>query len=502
MDTEALLPGPETDRADVDASWLSRSVRLVACCIAGGLVLSLTLHPLLGGPPLPAASAVEVGGMLAMALALWLNRRGRPTAAGRVVAFTIPLLAGGLALTARRGFHDPAILMMPGALILCGVLLDRATLVATTVLAAAATTAVIAAEARGLIQVRSGDTVLGDAFDTVVILGITGLAVEIVAGRLRRTIGRLRQREAAARASELRYRSFVEQAVEAIVAGAEDGGFTEANRRASEITGYSREELLGRKLESLFSPEERQRVPFRYDALVRGETVVAERMLTRKDGSVVPVEMSSKQMPDGVYQSSLRDISERYRAEAERRSLEARLRQAQKMEAVGRLAGGIAHDFNNLLTALTGSLTLGLRLLGEASPARRWLNEVDKAAWRAASLTRHLLTFSRQQVIEPRVLDLRSVVEETASLVARTVGEDVSLHVHLPDEPCRVAVDQGQMEQIILNLVTNARDAMPEGGLLTLDVGWAEEPDGRVVVLSVSDTGHGMSEQVRARIFE
>ena len=494
MDTEALSAGLEADRADADASWLTRSVRLVGRCIIAGLMLSLAAHPFLTGPPIPAATAVEVGGIVATALALWLNRAGRPTVAARVVVFTMPLVAGGLALTAGRGFHDPAILMMPGALILCGVLLDRATLAATTVLAAAASTVVIVAEA--------GGTVLGDAVDSAAILGITGLAAGVVAGRLRRTIARLQAQEAAARASELRYRSLVEQAVDAIVAGSEAGGFSEVNRRASELSGYSREELLGRKLESLFSPAELQRVPFRYDAIARGDTVIAERMLTRKDGSLAPVEMRSKRLPDGTSQTILRDVSERQRAEAERRSLEARLRQAQKMEAVGRLAGGIAHDFNNLLTALTGSLTLALRSVGEGSPARRWLTEVDKAAWRAASLTRHLLAFSRQQVIEPRVLDLRSVVEETAALVARTVGEDVRLHVHLPDEPCRVSVDRGQMEQVILNLVTNARDAMPQGGLLTLDLGWAQEPGGREVVLSVSDTGQGMSQQVRARIFE
>jgi CheY-like chemotaxis protein len=181
------------------------------------------------------------------------------------------------------------------------------------------------------------------------------------------------------------------------------------------------------------------------------------------------------------------------------------------MEAVGRLAGGVAHDFNNLLTAITGNLTLALRKVPEDSPVRRWLSEVDSSAWRAAALTRHLLAFSRQQVIEPRVLDLRAVVEGMESLVARTIGEDVRLRTRLADEPCRVLVDHGQVEQIVLNLVTNARDAMPDGGLLTLKV---EGPSSRhpvspaarrgqrAVILSVSDTGHGMKDDVRGRIFE
>jgi nitrogen-specific signal transduction histidine kinase len=218
-------------------------------------------------------------------------------------------------------------------------------------------------------------------------------------------------------------------------------------------------------------------------------------------------------MPDGIFQSILRDASGRHRAEEERRSLEARLRQAQKMEAVGRLAGGVAHDFNNLLTAITGNLTLALRKVSEESPVRRWLAEVDQSAWRAAALTRHLLAFSRQQVIEPKVLDLRTVVDGMESLVARTIGEDVRLRVRLASEPCRVLVDHGQMEQVVLNLVTNARDAMPDGGLLTLEVERAtpphlppsvgrEEGGPRVVVLSVSDTGQGMPDDVQGRIFD
>jgi signal transduction histidine kinase len=236
---------------------------------------------------------------------------------------------------------------------------------------------------------------------------------------------------------------------------------------------------------------------------------VTERVLTGKDGRDIPVEMSSRQMPDGTIQSIVRDVSERHRTEAERRSLEARLRHAQKMEAVGRLAGGIAHDFNNLLTAISGSLALAFRSVPEEAPARRWLTEVDRSAWRAAALTRHLLAFSRQQVIEPKVHDLRKVVDGIGSLVARTIGEDVKLRIRLGDEPCPVEVDHGQMEQIILNLATNARDAMPHGGLLTLEAGWAPPAHppavarpGRVAVLSVSDTGHGMEDDVRARIFE
>jgi CheY-like chemotaxis protein len=183
------------------------------------------------------------------------------------------------------------------------------------------------------------------------------------------------------------------------------------------------------------------------------------------------------------------------------------------MEAIGRLAGGVAHDFNNLLTAITGSLTLAMRDVGEGSRARRWLVEVDAAAWRAAALTRQLLAFSRKQIIAPRVVDLREVVEGLRPMLARLIGEDVALHTTLPPEPCRAVVDQGQVEQVLLNLAANARDAMPFGGALALDVGATvvdetfahSHPEARTgphAVISVKDTGHGMTEEVRTRLFE
>jgi two-component system, cell cycle sensor histidine kinase and response regulator CckA len=496
---------------DQDAYWLRRGVGFVGRAIVFALSVAAVRAPLLGLAPDKAPLSVILVGILVVSSALWLNHLGHSRIGAQVLALALPALAGGLAISTGRGFRDPAVLILPASVVLCGLLLDRRTLAVTTAVTLAAAVAVLVADARGIFARpdQVGD-VVGDVIDTLLILGVTSVGVGIVAGRLRRSVERLRDQEAALRASEMRYRGLVDLAADAIVVGTAEG-ITEANRRATELTGYARGELVGRPLGLLFSLADRVDVPLPHEALAGDETGVVERALTRKDGVEIPIEMSSRRMPDGTYQSIFRDVSERRRAEAQRLSLEARLRQAQKMEAVGRLAGGIAHDFNNLLTAMTGSLTLALRAVPDSSPARRWLTEIDKSAWRAAALTRHLLAFSRQQVIEPKVADLRALVEGVGSLVARTIGEDVTLRVCVGDEPVRVEVDHGQMEQIILNLVTNARDAMPEGGTLTLAAGWADSAEaarhagprgGKVAVLAVTDTGHGMSDAVRARVFE
>jgi PAS domain S-box-containing protein len=412
-----------------------------------------------------------------------------------------------------EAFHDVASLMLPASLVVCGLLLDRASLAFVTAVTIGAAAAVAWAESRGL-PPATPRSFGHDLLDATLILGITSVGVGLMSDQLRRGLARSRRDEAELRRSEERYRGLIELAADAILIGRSDGVVTEVNRRACELTGYDRESLLGLRMERLFSREELARVPLRYESLgSRGAPLVVERELLRRDGSALPVEMSSKRMPDGSYQSIVRDVSDRRRAEQERLALETRLRQAQKMEAIGRLAGGVAHDFNNLLTAITGSLTLAMRDVGEGSRARRWLVEVDAAAWRAAALTRQLLAFSRKQIIAPRVVDLREVVEGLRPMLARLIGEDVALHTTLPPEPCRAVVDQGQVEQVLLNLAANARDAMPFGGALALDVGATvvdetfahSHPEARTgphAVISVKDTGHGMTEEVRTRLFE
>jgi PAS domain S-box-containing protein len=208
---------------------------------------------------------------------------------------------------------------------------------------------------------------------------------------------------------------------------------------------------------------------------------------------------------------ALTDITDRRRAEQDRARLEQEVRQAHKMEAVGRLAGGIAHDFNNLLGVIQGYAALVRRRMSQGDPSLHKVDEIVKASERAAALTRQLLAFSRRQVVAPKVLSVGAVVSEMESILRRLIREDVHLSVTAP-EPCRIRADRSQIEQVLLNLAVNARDAMPDGGTLSIDVGLTqltEEqvrahrlPPGRYVRMAVSDTGCGMDAQVLSHIFE
>ncbi len=208
----------------------------------------------------------------------------------------------------------------------------------------------------------------------------------------------------------------------------------------------------------------------------------------------------------GCFEMSAEDVTERH-------TLESQFRQAQKMEAVGRLAGGVAHDFNNVLTAINGYSDLLLEDLDHDDPKRQDVEEIRAAAQRAAALTRQLLAFSRKQVLQSRVLDLNTVVRTLDKMLQRLIGEDVKLEVSLAADLEAVRADPGQIEQVILNLAVNSRDAMPNGGRLTietasvdLDEAYARDhagvSPGRYVMLAVSDTGVGMDAETQSHIFE
>ncbi len=220
-------------------------------------------------------------------------------------------------------------------------------------------------------------------------------------------------------------------------------------------------------------------------------------------------------LPDNEYMvSTVWDVTDRKQAEEEQEKLQTQLLQAQKMEAIGRLAGGVAHDFNNLLTTIVGNAELGLLELGGDESLYDILDEIKKAGERASGLTRQLLAFSRRQILQPEVLDLNEILPDIGRMFRRMIGEDIILETILNPGLGRVEVDPGQMEQVLMNLAINARDAMPEGGKLTIETANADldhiysESHGRVVspgpyvLLAISDTGEGMSPEIQAQIFE
>jgi PAS domain S-box-containing protein len=247
------------------------------------------------------------------------------------------------------------------------------------------------------------------------------------------------------------------------------------------------------------------------ETAIREGVWTAETLLRSRDGREIPVSqvVIAHKRPDGsvaFFSTIARDVSER-------KELEAQLRQAQKLEAVGRLAGGVAHDFNNLLTAIGGYSMLLLERLEHGNPLREQVEEIAKAGQLGAALTQQLLVFSRRQVLSPRVLDLNAVVIDVQTLLRRLIREDIELVTRLAQEPLRVSADPGQLSQVLVNLVVNAEDAMSAGGRLAIETACADLDEeyvrGHVVAragpyarLTVTDTGAGMDEETRSQMFE
>jgi two-component system cell cycle sensor histidine kinase/response regulator CckA len=320
------------------------------------------------------------------------------------------------------------------------------------------------------------------------------------------------QAERALRRSEARYRDLFENASDLIVTGDLDGRLTAVNETCLRALGYSREEMAGIRIDMndfIARDKRAQSVAARGRKVADTEaTTVYESELVAKDGRRIQVEIASRLIiEDGVpvgTEAICRDISER-------KQLEEQLRQGQRLEAIGRLAGGVAHDFNNLLTVISGYAEVLLD--GRDRAAEPELDQIAAAAERAAILTRQLLAFSRRQVLQPRVLQLNDVVEGLTPMLSRLIGEDVELVATLAPSLGPVHADPNQLEQVLVNLAVNARDAMPEGGLLTirtanveLDYEYVAHHGDAVVgphvMLSVSDTGVGMDEETLSHIFE
>ena len=316
------------------------------------------------------------------------------------------------------------------------------------------------------------------------------------------------------RDSEERHRSVVETSPNAVVCIDSDGIIVAWNPAARAMFGYAEQEALGKPFDILIPDSYRSAYWKALERLKAGNEprsigLARELGALRRDGSEFSVELSLAEWEthDGkFYTGIMRDITER-------KQLEEQLVQARKMEVVGQLAGGVAHDFNNLLTPIIGYSALGIDELSQDHPVHRYLGQIQQSAERGADLVRQLLGFARRQLVQPRVLNLNGQVIDTEKMLRRLIGEDIDLVCQLEPDLGLVKVDAGQIEQVLVNLSVNARDAMPDGGRLTiatanvaLDAGSIPEAtglaSGRYIKLSVGDTGAGMSEEVRSHLFE
>ncbi|MEZ5962570.1 MAG: PAS domain S-box protein [Planctomycetota bacterium] len=314
-----------------------------------------------------------------------------------------------------------------------------------------------------------------------------------------------------------RERDFAERLIElapaVVLVLDHDGRVIRFNRFFAELTGWKVEDVLGADwFDTFLPPEERAWAREGFATLVRGGRAAAPvvHLVATRDGRRLPVEWHSAPLVDrgrvlGVLALGL-DITER-------RRLEQQFLQAQKMEAVGRLAGGIAHDFNNLLMGIIGGCRLGAEQLDPAHPTRALLDEMGAAAERGVGLTRQLLAFSRRETVRREPVDVGEVVRRVHAIARHVVGDEIAVATHLTGDNSVVVGDPAQMEQVVMNLVVNARDAMPNGGNLDIDVceRTLTEPahgragqlaPGRYVELAVRDTGVGMDSATQARIFE
>jgi two-component system cell cycle sensor histidine kinase/response regulator CckA len=319
-----------------------------------------------------------------------------------------------------------------------------------------------------------------------------------------------RRAEEALRDSEERYRQLFEGIPDPTFVFDQDTlRFIAFNEAAIREYGYSREELSSMTSKDIWPPAEVPAFTKRLADMLSGPPRGTAWRHQRKDGTIIDVEIAHRPLQFAgrpAWVMLARNVTAR-------RILEEQFRQSQKMEALGQLAGGMAHDFNNLLTVIHGYSDLAMERLETDNPLYQDMEQIKKAGHRAAALTRQLLVFSRKQVLRPTVLDPNAVISDLGKMLPRLIGEDVILRADLAPDAGNIKADRGQIEQVIMNLVINARDAMSSGGQLTIEtqnVDLTEEyvrqhagsSPGSYVMLAVTDTGIGMDAQTKARIFE
>jgi two-component system cell cycle sensor histidine kinase/response regulator CckA len=462
--------------------------------------------------------AFNVGAVVLLAALLVLARRGRVRLASAllVAVFVVHITLGLLFL---GGIRTPVLNVFPLVVLAAAMLLGLRAAILTVALALGSSLFVLVAELNGLLPATTPpEPVRVWAVFVVNLLVLGGLAY-LALEDLRRTnralaseVDERRAVESQLRDSEARFRSIVESSPMGIHLYRLEPGdrlvLTGANPAADRILGIDNHALLGRTIEEAFPPLAGTEIPERYRRICGQDAPWASDEVLYEDERFRGVfEVHAFRTGPGTMATLFLDVTGRREAEGQRARLADQLRQSQKMEAIGRLAGGIAHDFNNLLMVIMGHGELLRRGLEASDPRLRKVQHIMGASERATRLVRQLLAFSRKQDLEPQVVDLNALVADTARLLRPLLGEDVVVATRLGADLHRVKVDPAQVEQVLMNLAVNARDAMPAGGTLILETANVPAPAGREepgpwVALSVRDTGHGMDEETLSRVFE
>jgi two-component system, cell cycle sensor histidine kinase and response regulator CckA len=504
--------------ADEEATRVARVVHVIGLGMSVAMLAS-AVHNVIAREWI--SVVVLVAEQLLVVGCMVLNQKGAFRLASRLLVLSAVGFTAGLALVGQHGSHDVSVLIYPVVIVAAGALFDRRWLIALTGVVMTLLAIQYVLEISGAVRYQETRfTELRTLVDAEFILVVSALLVGLLMGSLRESVERSRAALLSLGESEDLYRTLFESVYEAIlIHEPRTGAIVDANRRASELFGHSSAELRALSIAEISSniPGYTQQDAMAYIALtMQGQPQFFEWQSRARDERIFWVEINMRYAVvagEPRVLASLRDIDERKRMTAARQHLEEQLRQSQRLESLGRLAGGVAHDFNNLLMCISGNVELALAGTAPHLPVAQNLAEIQDAARRAAELTRRLLAFSRKQPIEPRPLDLRNLLGSLCRMLKRLLGEEIELRTEVAADLCQINADPSQVEQILVNLTVNAKDAMPKGGQLTIvaenvtidQAFCATRPAaivGNYVHICVQDDGSGMGEEVLRHVFE